>query len=216
MPSPTSAPQPVVPGRWRRLARCIVQVLALTLSALAVGAGSAWWVLRQAPWAQQSLKVGAWGISLQAGSVHANAYTRARVALDGLLALGRDETLYYVAKTDDLGRPLQASCHYRISGPPPAARWWSITAYAQDFFLFDAPNRHFSFNSSQLATDGAPQFTLQTGTHPSPLDPDSFWLPTPGQGGVILTLRLYNPSLQLQTDPAQLAPPTITRLGDCP
>ena len=119
--------------------RKITIALALYLTAVALGAGSAWWVLRKAHWTGQLVKVGAWRGSTLTGSPDADMYTRARVALEGLLALGRDETMYYIATQDDAGRPLRSSCNYRVAGTPPAARWWSITAYADDFFCLTPP-----------------------------------------------------------------------------
>ena len=107
-------------GRWRRMGIAV----ALYLAAVAFGLGSAWWVLRTAPASLHQVSVGAWVTSTLAGSPEADAYTRARVALEGLLALGRDETMYYVARTDDHGHPLRSRCTYRIEGLPPAARWW--------------------------------------------------------------------------------------------
>jgi hypothetical protein len=42
------------------------------------------------------------------------------------------------------------------------------------------------------------------------------WLPTPGQRGLVLTLRLYNPAPELQAAPARLQPPSIKAIGACP
>ena len=147
------------PKRWRRLAVASL----LYLSAVALGAGSAWWVLRHASWSGSVVKVGPWTGSTLAGSTDADMYTRAMVALEGLLALGRDETMYYMARHDDAGRPLRSACSYRVEGLPPLARWWSITAYADDFFLFDAPNRQYSLNGSTARLDASGRFALVTG-----------------------------------------------------
>ncbi len=193
--------------------RKIAIALALYLTAVALGAGSAWWVLRKANWTGQLVKVGAWRGSTLTGSPDADMYTRARVALEGLLALGRDETMYYIATQDDAGRPLRSSCNYRVAGTPPAARWWSITAYADDFFLFDAPGQRYSLNGSTAKLDAQGQFVLSTGPQEQA---GVHWLPTPGQRGVVLTLRLYNPSPGLQAAPASLKPPSINPIGACP
>ncbi len=187
--------------------------LALYLAAVALGLGSAWWVLKIAPWMNTSVSVGAWKANMRAGSPDADMYTRASVALNALLALGREETMYFIATQDDQGRALQSQCSYRIEGLPPKARWWSVTAYADDLFLFDAPNQHYSLNGSTAVLNAKGHFSLNTG--PRALDP-SFWLPTPGKTGVVLTLRLYNPEASLQAAPASLQAPSITRIGDCP
>jgi hypothetical protein len=195
--------------RWRRWATGV----ALYLSAVALGLGSAWWVLKKAPWLVTSVTVGAWKTNLRAGSTDADMYTRASIALNGLLALGREETMYFVATRDDKGAALRAQCRYRITGRPPLARWWSVTAYADDLFLFDTPNRVYSLNGDTARLDTTGQFTFTTG--PAASD-NGYWIPTPGKGGMLLALRLYNPEPALQAAPATLQPPTITRIGDCP
>lgn len=187
--------------------------LVLYLGAVALGIGSAWWVLKAAPWMNNSVTVGAWRANLRAGSPDADMYTRASVALNALLALGRDETMYFIATHDDQGRTLQSHCSYRIEGVPPKARWWSVTAYADDLFLFDAANQHYSLNGSTAVLNAQGRFTLTTG--PQAWD-GSFWLPTPGKSGLVLALRLYNPDPSLQAAPASLQAPAITRVADCP
>jgi hypothetical protein len=184
----------------------------LYLSAVLLGLGSAWWLLKKSSWPVQTIRVGAWSVSLTAGSQDANMYTRAVVAMRALLALGREETMYFVATADDSGKPLRSRCSYRVAGPAPAARWWSVTAYADDYFLFDAPNQHYSLNATTAVLDAQGHFALATGALETA---DTFWLPTPGDRGVVLTLRLYNPMAGLQADPAGMVPPSITLNGAC-
>lgn len=189
----------------RRLAS-IFKTSLLVLLAIAAGLGSAWYRVKHVPAsAQTSIQAGVWKSSTLTGSTDADDLTRARVALTGLLALDRSETLYFVAHTDSQLRPLRSRCTYKVSGMAPAARWWSITAYADDHFLFDTANRQFSFSS-----DGAFQFS--TGPHASAgMD----WLPTPGDRGLELILRLYQPDAALQAAPASLRPPVIEQIGAC-
>jgi hypothetical protein len=193
-------------------AKRIAVGFALYLSAVAIGLGSAWWGLKKSPWMITTLQVGAWESYLMAGSQDADMYTRAAVAVNALLALGRDETMYFVATRDEDGRLLRSACSYRVEGLPPKARWWSITAYADDMYLFDAPNKHYSLNGSTAQLDALGRFSLVTGPAEAK---NTFWLPTPGQRGLVLTLRLYNPEPELQASPASLIPPSIQRLGDC-
>jgi hypothetical protein len=199
-------------GHWSARARSIAIGAALYLGAVAVGLGSAWWVLKKASWLNPSVEVGAWRANMHAGSQDAGLYTRATIAVNALLALGRDETMYFVATRDDAGHPLRAQCNYRITGVPPQARWWSITAYAQDLFLFDAPNGHYSLNGTTAVLDASGRFSLSTG----PVEQTgTYWLPTPGTGALILTLRLYNPAPSLQAAPQSLVAPAVQQLGSC-
>lgn len=199
------------PLRHRRYRKLVIG-LALYCCAVAIGVGSAWWVLRKAAWSGTVVQVGAWSGSTLTGSPDADMYTRAKVALEGLLALGRNETMYYRANTDDSGHPLRSKCSYRIEGAPPTARWWSITAYADDFFLFDAPNHHYSLNGTTAKLDAAGHFVLSTGPAEQP---GIHWLPTPGDRGLVLTLRLYNPTPDIQAAPSKLQPPSISPIGAC-
>jgi hypothetical protein len=180
------------------------------LSALVVGVGSAWCVVRCG--GGGTVDAGAWKSTVLAGSVHADPYTRARVALGGLLALGPEETVYYVASTDEVGKPLSAHCHYRITGPAPSARWWSVTAYAEDRFLFADPQHRYSINN---ASPGLPpgQVTLVTGPAPLGTGP---WLPTSGEGGLLLVLRLYQPGPAVRLNASALVPLRIQLEGACP
>ncbi len=185
---------------------------ALYLGAVALGLGSAWWVLKKAPFFQQTVKVGSWRTNTLAGSPDADMYTRAGIAVNALLALGRDETMYFIATHDDAGRPLRSRCSYHVAGEPPKARWWSITLYADDMYLFDAANQRYSLNGSTAQLDAQGRFAFSTGPQ---AQPGTYWLPTPGDRGMVMTLRLYNPEPPLQAAPASLVPPTIQALGDC-
>ena len=192
--------------------RRIANALAWTLAVLVLSVGSAWWAVKKMPSGSESVRVGAWQANTRAGSADADMYTRAGIAVNALLALGRAETMYFVATTDDAGNPLRSTCTYRISGAPPKARWWSITAYADDMFLFDAPNRHYSLNGTTAQLDANGKFAFTTGAKEQE---GMYWLPTPGDRGVVLTLRLYNPEPTLQSAPASLQAPSIVAVGGC-
>jgi hypothetical protein len=141
--------------------------------------------------------------STLAGSTDADLYTRAVIAVGALLALNRDETMYYVATTDSAGQVLRSRCRYRISGAAPAARWWSVTAYAEDRFLFPNAERRYSINGGSAPLDARGHFSFETGpTAPAGAAPAAPWLPTPGDRGLSFTLRLYNPAAGLSAAPA--------------
>jgi len=193
-------------------ARRAGRVAGLLALGVLLGLGSAWAVLRWGIRAQPAVRAGAWQTDRAVGSVGAGLYTRAVVARAALLALDRSETLYFVALRDDRGESLRTRCTYEIVGRPPPARWWSVTAYGDDYFLLDSAERRYSFNRDtvSLLPDGG--FRVVTGPTPRPGD----WLPTPGDRGLVLTLRLYNPSDELVRAPERLDPPRIVPIGACP
>ena len=190
--------------------------VALYLAAVSAGLGATWATLRTAV-TGHGLQVGAWRTNTVSGGVDADLYTRAHVARVGLLALAREETMYFVAERDDRGHRLRSACRYRVRGAPPDARWWSITAYADDFLLFPDSRHRYSLNGDTVRLDGDGQFTLLTGPEPQPgARAGAAWLPTPGDRGLVLTLRLYNPGAGLAAAPGSLVPPSISPVGNCP
>ncbi|MEY2952161.1 MAG: hypothetical protein RLZZ401_248 [Pseudomonadota bacterium] len=193
--------------RWR--------VALLYTLALGLGIGSAWLALRLHTQAG-GVAVGAWRTTALAGSTGAGMATRAAVALGGLLALSREETVYYTARVDSGGQVLRSRCSYRVSGQPPAARWWSVTAYAEDLFLFAQTQGRYSLNGDSAPLDAGGRFAFVTGPDtPKESVGDLPWLPTPGDRGLVLTLRLYNPAPLLVGSPGALVPPVIEMLGVC-
>jgi len=196
------------------IARIFSRILTI-VTGTALGLGTAWWSVRNGGPAESRFQVGPWEGSLLAGSPNADLYTRARVAMVGLLALDRRETVYYIARTDSAGQALRSRCRYRIDGVAPAARWWSLTAYAEDHFLFDAAQGRFSLNGALATLDARGEFHLWTGPTAITDGAADHWLPTPGDRGLELTLRLYHPSEVLRQTPQALIAPTIERVGPC-
>lgn len=201
----------------RRDVRSWFGTLLQIVLAIAAGLASAWGLLGTS--ATFGEAAGPWRVSLLAGSADADLYTRARVAIGGLLALNRQETMYYLASTDSAGAPLRSRCTYRVSGRPPAARWWSVTAYADDHFLFADEARRYSVNGASAPLDASGRFAFVSAPRPPAHAASGAggqrWLPTPGDRGLLFTLRVYNPAPALAAAPASLDPPRIERLGDC-
>jgi hypothetical protein len=96
--------------------------------AVALALASVWWALLRAPSSSQLVTVGPWQTSLVTGSVDADIYKRARIAIGGLFALNRAEAIHFSTAQDDDHKPLRARCSYLVEGRPVAARWWSVTA----------------------------------------------------------------------------------------
>jgi hypothetical protein len=157
---------------------------------------------------QGQIAVGPWRTSLAVGSTDADGVTRTLVALTGLLALNSSETIYFTARTDDDGHRLSAACDYDLTGGPLGARWWSITAYADDNYLIPNAANRFSFNSKSL---GSGPYTVALG----PRERAGNWLPTGEHGGFTVSIRLYNPDPELAKAPDHATLPSITRVGAC-
>ncbi len=151
---------------------------------------------------------GPWRTSLFAGSSEGSPYLRAYVAVHGLLALSREETVYYNASTDSEGHTLDGSCSYQIEGRDAPARWWSITAYgADDFLIPNAANRYsVTMNSITRRADGTFAATV------SEKQAEGDWIPV-AAGRFDLTIRLYNPQAAVITDPGHVALPAVRKVA---
>lgn len=186
-----------------------LKLLAAVLVALVLGAGSALLVVRSGGLGSQ-VSSGPWETDLTIGSAEADPYTRAQVAVAGLLALNRNETIYFTAARDGDGNRLRVDCRYKIEGTDPPARWWSITLYGDDHFLVSNPQGRYSYGGESVARNEDGSFTIVVG----PDETDGNWIPT-GQGHAgdtfTLTLRLYNPDESAARNPSGIVLPRIAK-----
>ena len=183
---------------WLRYATCGVLGIALgtAVAIRHVGAGT-----------PGAATAGPWRTGSDFGSVRADAYTRAVVALRGLLALPAREARYYTATTDSAGAPLDGTCRYRVSGGAIPARWWSLTLYDTAGYLVASQAGRFSVASAAIADPARWSIAVAPAEQAAP------WLPTGRIARFDLTLRTYLPDGggAAPLTPAQL--PVIVREG---
>ena len=186
--------------------RFILRLLAALAAALVLGLGSAYLAVKGAAPADASVKNGPWETNLSAGATSADIYTRAAVAIGGLLALNKSETIYFNADKDSAGEAFDPACTYRIEGHDPDARWWSVTAYGRDRFLIDTPSKRYSIGKTNVVrtADGAFVIRVSTTAHVEN------WIAS-SPDGFMLTLRLYNPGASVTTDPSAVPLPSIAK-----
>jgi hypothetical protein len=179
-------------------------VLAL---GIVLGLAATWATVIRGGWGGD-VQNGPWKTSLTTGSSEGGMYQRASVAVHGLLALNRSETIYYTANTDSAGARLSGACTYLVVGRDPPTRWWSITAYGADDYLIANPAGRYSvsMNSVQRAGDGTFRVTV------AKAGSGANWIP-PGDGPFSLSIRLYNPDAKVAADPAHVVLPIITKEG---
>ena len=188
----------------------LFKLIGVVLFALIIGAGSAWWVILGAVQAS-GVQNGPWYTSTAIGSAASDPYTRAQIALTGLLALNKSEAIYFTATEDGEGRPLRGSCTYEVTGRNLAARWWSITAYGSDHYLMGNEAERYSYNVASLGLRFAPIAKWRINV--SAEEQQSNWLPVKANDFFSLTLRLYNPSQQILGNLEGVGLPEIRRLG---
>jgi hypothetical protein len=184
--------------------------LACSLAGLALGAGGAVWSVRSGAFGS-SVKIGPWTAGKDVGTRSASAWTRAVVAVHGLLALPPSEARYYSAQADDRGRPLDGRCRYRIAGGDPGGGWFSLTLYDQAGFLAANEAGIYSAGSAGMAPAERAAWTVTAAPSPQP----GRWLPTAGLERFNLTFRVYLPADGGRSDLPRERLPRIERLG-CP
>lgn len=185
-----------------------LKTLAVLAFALVVGVGTAWWRVQQGL-GSGGVQSGPWETNAHIGAPTADAALRAGVAVAGLLALHRSETVYYTAQRDADGAPLTSNCVYRLTGSDPPARWWSITAYGDDHYLIPNPQHRYSVAKTTVAREADGRFTVRVGGPPAARN----WIAT--AAGVpqrfSLTLRLYNPDEAVTRDLTAVPLPRLER-----
>jgi len=184
-----------------------MRVLAVLGIGAALGLGATWFTVIRGNTMGGTVQDGPWRTSLQAGSSEGGMYTRASVAVHGLLALNRSETMYYTATTDSEGVPFSGRCTYRVRGNDPKTRWWSITAYGDDDYLIPNDANRYSVSKNSVARDPDGSFSVMV----SKANGGENWIPVTDGGSFSLSIRLYNPDKSVVDDPEHVVLPTIER-----
>lgn len=154
------------------------------------------------------IQIGAWTTNKLAGSSAANALTRARIAIHGILAMHRQETIYFFASKDDLGNPLDPNLDWEISGRGFDCRWWSFTLYDEEYQLIESLSRRYSVHSDNVVPepDDSYRIVISRG------NPGDNWLASGNAGRLMVTIRLYNPSPAILADVRSVALPSIRQI----
>jgi len=151
---------------------------------------------------------GPWSTTLAAGSADAGIYTKAAIAIGGLLALSKEETIYYTAFEDSDGDSLTENCTYRVAGVDPDTRWWSMTIYALDNYLVRNDDNHPSVAQTTVERTRPGYFEAVVSADPQPVN----WISSRNAGSPFsLTMRLYNPGEAVYTAPDKTPLPTIKK-----
>jgi hypothetical protein len=133
------------------------------------------------------------------GAVDNDFRGRAICSIGGIICNDAAEALYFVAFTDVDGKALDGSNRYILrfekGGMPQVSEFWSLTMYNLAHNLVDNPINRYAIRDRmplKHEPDGSLILYLQA-TSPG-ADKESNWLPSPNQGGFIISLRTYGPS----------------------
>lgn len=190
------------------LKTALLVIITLTV-AVGGGAASVWFAL-QAREGVGAVTIGGWTAYPDIGTPESDPYTSARVARQGLLALGRAEGLGFIAQRDSNGDFLQRECRYVLEGAVPPARFWTL--YAADetgsavFVEGQRGNGLHSFEAVRLADD---TLVISVGGRASPGN----WLRVSGTGRMLLVLTLYDTPIASSTGVADVELPQVIKAG---
>ena len=129
-----------------------------------------------------------------------NYLNRAFIAYKGLGANIIEDAVYPVCEKDIEGNHLMGGKKYIISMTedelPPMNAFWSLTAYNQNDFLVHNTNAQvpiYSVGSREGLNKSEDQKYHILVQNEKPDDPDANWLPSPSEGLMSLSLRIYWP-----------------------
>lgn len=185
--------------------------LTFLVLAIAIGGGTAslWYALRT----QETIgavTIDGWTAFPDIGTPNADPYSKARVARQGMLSLGRAEGLAFSIERDAGGAPLRRECSYRIEGSTPPARFWTI--YAGDFagrVIEAADGLKSALHSLELLRQPDNSFAIAVSSRPAPGN----WLPISGSGAMRLVLTLYDTPVAASTGVSEIALPIVLEAG---
>ena len=163
------------------------------------------------------INVAGWTSDWTIGSAAANPWPRARVARHGLLALTKEEAVYFTTNTDTDGGRLSEECTYRVSGGAMPALWWSVTLYDATSYLPRNRDNALSFDQTKAEASGEGEAWSFLIAAEGP--EEGGWGSSHAAGRFDLTLRLYKPATALIEAPETTLPaPRVERLscGDAP
>lgn len=189
--------------------KTVLATLVMLACSIGGGAASLWYVLAD-PDATGALTVGQWTAFPKIGAPDADPYAKARVAREGVLALGSAEGVAFVATRDQDGRRLRLECTYRVEGATPPSRFWTLFA---DGSAAPADVRSGAglpaLNSWSMARQ--PDNSVRVTVSPQPAPGN--WLGVAGSGPMTLVLTVYDAALSRDVSAATTTMPAIVPAG---
>lgn len=160
--------------------------------------------------------VNGWQMNTDTIGVYGNYYLkRAIVTMVGLGANQPEDAIYPLAINDADGQPLDGAnnyvIHFEKNEFPPVNAFWSITMYDAEGYQIANPINRFAIGDRdklKYNADGSLDIYIQSGSPGK--DKDSNWLPSPKEGALGVTMRLYAPKLEALD--GRWAPPTIKKV----
>ena len=157
-----------------------------------------------------------WSVMRENAGVYGADYLqRATIALAGLGCNKPIDAVYPLAVSDSRGKTPTGDQHYVMHFDPdklpPAEAFWSITMYDNEGFQVANPINRFAIgdrDALKFNDDGSLDIYIQSESPGK--DKESNWLPSPSQGTLGLTMRLYAPDRSVLD--GSWKPPVLTHV----
>jgi hypothetical protein len=158
-----------------------------------------------------------WQMNTETMGVYGNAYLkRAIVSMIGIGANQPEDAIYPLNVFDADKEPMNGAhryvMHFDQEELPPANAFWSVTMYDAEGYPVANPINRFAIGDRDALTfnaDGSLDIYIQS-TAPGN-GHDSNWLPSPAQGALSVTMRLYAPRAEALD--GRWAPPWIRKVN---
>ncbi|MGD0279575.1 MAG: DUF1254 domain-containing protein [Smithella sp.] len=160
--------------------------------------------------------VNGWQMNTDTIGVYGNNYLkRAIIAIVALGANQPEDSIYPINVADADGKPLEGNnkyvMHFNKDELPPVEAFWSITMYDAEGFQVANPINRFAIGDRddlKYNPDGSLDVYIQNESPGG--DKESNWLPSPAQGRLAITMRLYVPKIQVLD--GRWNPPAIRKI----
>jgi hypothetical protein len=186
--------------------RFLLNLMLMLVVALTVGFGLSWYALTDGR-LLGATQVGPWTAWPRAGSPDPDPYTRAYLARNGALQLGRSEGVQFIATSDSDGQPLSRACRYRVDGNTSTATFWTLVPTAPDGATIARADGPPGFESNRIARANDGSMQLYVSKTLAPLN----WLEITGDGPFWLVLTLYDTTVFSGVSTTDTTLPSIIR-----
>jgi len=156
--------------------------------------------------------IGSWRAWPESGTKYADPYARARAAKFNRLSLGRAEGLSFYLWRDDTGKPLKATCSYKLAGSLPAAHFFTLYQIGRNLVpRRSQKGRPDILTSYDMVQNAQGDYLISI----SPQAQSGNWLASEGEGTYGLVLTVYNSSIGVTTGLSHPTMPLLTREAAC-
>ncbi len=194
----------------RLLKKLIFNLAVLAPVAVLLGLGTAWYMI-QAGTRLSTRTIGPWVAWTGAGRPEAEPYTRAHIALNGLLPVSSTSEITFRAKTDSGGSRLTSACDYAIVMEDFEPAWWNLAVFDGAGRLVTNAAERYAFTSAAAMREPDGRTLVGVARDARPGN----WLPSGRSNRIVLVLTIQDASwaAAIHNGNAPKALPQIVRTG---